>query len=101
MKPVCVRCARSDLHAPDVQLALLSGGGVPLHFADGLGPGRENFEENALLAIPLDDVHPPIPAACAWDEWGDSQSVGQAPHNCSTDAQCQGSRRCVVADPAA
>ena len=68
-------CARSDLYSQASQLKFLAGDGVPLTFVDGLGVGRENFEENALIAIPLYDVHPTILAECAWDEWGDSAQV--------------------------
>ena len=53
----------SDLSDPSVQAHLhAADGAVPLLFFGGMSLNA--FHKNALVAVPLPDVHPPIPAAC-------------------------------------
>lgn len=70
--------------------------GPALIFYEGAGTSQAQFDRIALVAEPITNVYPTVPAECAVDELGPLSA--QSPQNtpCITNADCQGSRTCKV-----
>ena len=72
--------------------------GPALVFSNGHGHTGADFERLALIAEPLDDVHPTVPSSCHVQEAilsiDPSDAVAMAVARCTSDADCQGNRTC-------